>query len=139
MSSQCQKPPSLHRWASPTLTELARIGVRYCRSLALEPVADRLRLCKPRLKNRRPLRLAPVTQRLVRGFDLSRGSLGQRAVIGAVGGQHHCDAQPAKACRPVERNPLARELLQRSAIGVHRTLEPRRPALALSQRKECNA
>jgi hypothetical protein len=36
--------------------------------------------------------------------------------------------------RPVERNPLARLLLQRRTIGRDRLLEPRRPALPLAER-----
>ena len=38
--------------------------------------------------------------------------------------------------RPVERNPLARPLLQRRAIGRDRLLEPCRPALPLAERRE---
>ena len=38
--------------------------------------------------------------------------------------------------RPVERNPLARPFLQRRAIGRHRLLQPRRPALPLPERLE---
>ena len=36
----------------------------------------------------------------------------------------------------MERNPLARLFLQRRAIGRHRLLQPRRPALPLAERRE---
>ncbi len=58
-------------------------------SLALEPVADRLRLRQLRLVVCRPLVVAAVAQRVEGNLDLRDGSLGQTAVIRAVRDQHH--------------------------------------------------
>ncbi len=72
-------------------------------------------------------------------LDLGESGLRLRGVIGAPRKDHHRSALIAGAPRPVERNPIARQFLQRRAIGRDRLLEPRRPAFPLAERQERTA
>jgi hypothetical protein len=81
-------------------------------SLALEPVADRLRLCESRLKIRRQLHVAIRALPLIGRLDLPHGGLRGGAIVGAIGDQNRGDPLVAEALRPVERIPLTRVLFE---------------------------
>jgi hypothetical protein len=102
-------------------------------SLALEPVANRLRLGQFRLEVCCPLGLAAIPQSFNSCLNLLQSSCGERAVASAFGNQGHGHTLIADGRCPVERNPLARELTQRVAIGCDSILQLCCPGLPFAQ------
>src|ERR1700677_1200245 len=64
------------------------------------------------------------TQRIERCRYLGHGSLGHRAVVGAICDQHHRDTLATVTRRPVERNSLGWAFFQRHPISLDRLLKP---------------
>src|SRR5262249_29785359 len=84
-------------------------------------------------------RMAAITHGFKRSIDLVECGLGHGGIPPPLGEEYQRNASIPKTRGPLQRHALARPFLQRLAIGRRRLLQPRRAALALTERLQRSA